>query len=141
MCLDKRMRISAAQIAIYSATGGGGEEGIRLFFPLHHPRSCGSAARPPVVTFWPLIQGFCGAVVVRCGSGVTSLQQRQIEGTDFDNVKKEISFFPLGVARQADKMAGWSGRICFHPLTSVLFFSERLAEPRLPALMPYCSQE
>lgn len=31
MCLDKRMRISAAKIAIYSATGGR-EEGIRLFF-------------------------------------------------------------------------------------------------------------
>lgn len=57
-----------------------------------------------------------------CGSGVTSLQQRQIEGTDFDNVKKEISFSPLGIARQADKMAGWSGRICFHPLTSVFYF-------------------
>lgn len=83
-----------------------------------------------------------GRWLCECGIGVTSLQQRQIEGTDFDNVKKEISFSPLGVARQADKMTGWSGRICFHPLTSVFFFfSERLAEPRLPALMPYCSQE
>lgn len=53
---------------------------------------------------------------------MTSLQQRQIEGTDFDNVKKEISFSPLSIARQADKTAVWSSRICFHPLTSVFFY-------------------
>lgn len=84
MCLDKRMRISAAQIAIYSAwpgVGGG----------FSTCGSCGSVAWPLDVTFRPLIQGFCGPVFVRCGSWVTSLQQSQIEGTDFDNVKKEIS--------------------------------------------------
>lgn len=52
--------------------GGGGAD----YFSSPPPRSCGSAAWPLDVTFWPLIQGFCGAVVVRCGSGVTSLQQR-----------------------------------------------------------------
>lgn len=86
MCLDKWMRISASQIAIYCATGA---ERIRSFLP----KPCGSAAWPLDGAHWPLIYGVCVAVW-ECGSGLISLWQRQIEGTDFDNVKKEIRFFP-----------------------------------------------
>lgn len=117
MCLDKRMRISAVQIAIYCATGcvcvcmcveesGFSSPALWLCW-------LASGCNP-----WPLIHECC-VVAWECGSGLISLRQRQIEGADFDNVKTEIRFFPFGVSREADKMIGWSGGIYFHPVTSL----------------------
>lgn len=93
MCLDKRMRISAVQIAICHAVGDGGWSwglGPRL-----SPQPCG-------FTTWPLdgASGLLYAAAVQCrgsGSGLISQWRRQIAETDFDNVKKEISFFSSSV--------------------------------------------
>lgn len=102
-------------------------ERIRPFLP----KPCGSAAWPLDGAHWPLIHGGCVAVW-ECGSGLISLWQRQIEGTDFDNVKKEIRFFPSCVSREADKMAVWSvnGTVCFRLHTSLYENTQRLQEFR-----------
>lgn len=70
MCLDKRMRISAVQIAICHAVGGGGVElGARAeaFSPALwlHCMASGWSLRPLISR--------CGAVTVwQCGSGLIS---------------------------------------------------------------------
>lgn len=100
-------------------------ERIRPFLP----KPCGSAAWPLDGAHWPLIHGGCVAVW-DCGSGLISLWQRQIEGTDFDNVKKEIRFFPSCVSREADKMAVWSGNgtVYFRLHTSLYENTQRIIE-------------
>lgn len=63
---------------------------------------------------------------VRCCETVAvgwfSLWQRQIEETDFDNVKKEIRFLPFCVSREADKMTVSSRgvTVCLHRHNSLL---------------------
>lgn len=100
MCLDKRMRISVAQIAIYCAAGVEGE--ADLLPPHNLPTPVASGRNLLALKLCVLMPG-------ECGSGLPPRQQRQIEATGFDNVGKEIRFPPPWSTH-----AGWL-EICFLP--------------------------
>lgn len=74
MCLDKRMRISVAQIAIYCAAGAEGELDLLLPNNLHAAMASGRNL---------LALKLCCLMPLKCGSGLPPYQRRQIEATHF----------------------------------------------------------
>lgn len=96
MCLDKRMRISVAQIAIYCAAGVVG--GVRPpLLPPHPP------PHTPVASGCNLLAlKLCVLMLCKCGSGLTARQHKLMEGTDFDNMWKGNKIpLPLGALTQS----------------------------------------
>lgn len=110
MCLDKRMRISVSQIAIYCAAGVEGELDLPLPNNLH--TTVASAHNL-------LALKFCVLMPFKFGSGLPPPQQRAIEGTDFDIVEKEIRLLPL---QSNSTHIGWSEIIFLCPNFISCFF-------------------